>query len=385
MWSVSIVFRQLWKSQAVNRSRLYSTSTRCGTKFKYKERVDIPAQTTALLAGRKWLPGALSAGSKYPTYVASPRDNFPALYTVNSPSTGSTPIGDFAKDAREIIEGDLHIYGAILFRGLPLQGGDDFSMFVRSMDYSLIGYEGGTAVRHKVAADVLTASNDPPEYSIEPHNEMAYSDHYPMKVFFFCDVAALPGHGGESVITDVREVVKKLDPEVVDKARKLGIRYCRHLPTRTPGGYTSWQEGFFTEDRADVEKYMVEHKRAYRWESDGALTYWYNLPAFVTHPKTGEDVWFNQYHSHHATYFKDHPLWAHLDIPDDRYPFHCYYGDGSEVEEEVLQHIRDVLWEVSVGFQMKRGDLLALDNIYVQHSRLGFKGKRKLLVSLSMD
>ncbi|XP_070569219.1 dapdiamide synthesis protein DdaC-like isoform X1 [Ptychodera flava] len=383
---VSVVFRNVWiPSRMVYFSRCYSTSSRDNTRFKYTSRVDIPPQTTALLAGRRWLPGALRPGSKFPDYIASPGDNFPALYSVKLSATSSTSISDFAKDAREIIERELHIHGALLFRGLPLQSGDDFSKFMQGMGYTLTEYEGGFAVRNEVFQDVLTASDDSPEYTIEPHSEMSYLEHYPAKIFFFCDVPPLPDHGGESVITDGRKILPKLDPGLVDKVRRVGVRYCRHHPTAKPGAYLPWQQVFFTEDKADVDKYMNEHGRAYRWEPDGALTYWYNLPAFITHPKTGQEVWFNHLNGHHASYLKDHPLWVDVNIPDEKYPIHTYYGDGSDVEEEVLQHIREVLWEESVGFQMQRGDVIALDNVLALHARLGFKGNRRLLASLSLD
>ncbi|XP_070568319.1 dapdiamide synthesis protein DdaC-like isoform X3 [Ptychodera flava] len=355
MWLFSVSFRNvLTPSRMVNFSRCSSTISRHTTKFKYSPRIDIPPQTTAPLVGRKWLPGALRTGSKFPDYISRPSDNFPALYSVKPSARRLTLISDFAKDARDIIERELHVHGALLFRGLPLLNGDDFSRFMQGMEYSLIGYEGGFAPRHKVSQDVLTASDDPSEYSIEPHNEMSFLERYPLKIFFFCDVPPLPDHGGESVITDGRKILPNLDPELIDKLRRLGVRYHRHLPTRKPGENLTWQQIFFTDDKADVDKYMDENGRAYRWEPDGALSYWHNRPAFITHPKTGQEVWFNQLSGHHATYYKDHPLWADLDISDDKYPSHAYYGDGSDVEEEVLQHVREVLWEASVGFQMQR-------------------------------
>ena len=70
------------------------------------------------------------------------------------------------------------------------------------------------------------------------------------------------------------------------------------------------------------------------------------------------------------------------DWPDEKLPFHTYYGDGSTIELEVVQHIRDVSWKAGVGFQMKKNEVIALDNQYVQHGRLSFEGERRLLASL---
>ena len=70
------------------------------------------------------------------------------------------------------------------------------------------------------------------------------------------------------------------------------------------------------------------------------------------------------------------------ELPDHLYPFHTYYGDGSEIEPDVLQHIRDVTWQSAVGFRWRNGDLLAMDNMAVQHGRISFTGPRKVLAFL---
>ncbi|XP_077977252.1 dapdiamide synthesis protein DdaC-like [Glandiceps talaboti] len=354
------------------------------TKYIYSRIVDdVTPKTKAVLAGREWLPGAKCDGKQLPEYLAGPRDNFPVVYKWQGSSQQN--VYDLAKQARQILDDKLSLYGAVLFRNSPLSNSSAFSEFMEGLGYTMTGYEGGTGIRHNVKKDVLTASDEPPNYSIELHNEMSYSPTYPKKLFFFCDMPAQPGQGGESVICDNRDVLPKLNPQLVDKVRKVGIKYLRYLPQQQPGGYTSWQKSFLTDDRAEVERMLQERGMNYQWEEGGALSIWQKLPAFTIHPKTGEEIWFNHLCAHHASYYKAHPFYAHLNTPDNRYPKHCYYGDGGDVEEETLQHIRNALWSVAVGFQMQRGDVIALDNISVRHARLSFTGERRLLVSLTRD
>ena len=71
------------------------------------------------------------------------------------------------------------------------------------------------------------------------------------------------------------------------------------------------------------------------------------------------------------------------EIPDHEQPSHTCYGDGSDIEPAVLQHILATTWTCAVGFKWKKGDLLVLDNLAVQHGRLGFIGERKLLVYMT--
>ena len=134
----------------------------------------------------------------------------------------------------------------------------------------------------------------------------------------------------------------------------------------------------------DVESLAATKGYHITWEESGNLYLWQNRPAFIRHPLTGEKIWFNQAHNHRASNFKHMPGFP-LDVqtPDEKYPAHSYYGDGSEIEREVIQHIRATSWECAVGFQWRSGDLLVLDNLAVQHARIGFTGNRKILAYLT--
>ena len=130
---------------------------------------------------------------------------------------------------------------------------------------------------------------------------------------------------------------------------------------------------------------MKERGYDWEWQDDSSLCFWYTLPAFMKHPETGEDLWFNQCHSHHATYYKAHPDFIDLNMPDKKFPMHSTYGDSEKIEPEFLQQIRELGWKNAVGFQWNAGDVLVLDNWTVQHARLGFQGPRKLLCGLAVD
>lgn len=84
---------------------------------------------------------------------------------------------------------------------------------------------------------------------------------------------------------------------------------------------------------------------------------------------------------HNGSYYRLLPGFA--DIPDHKLPSHTYYGDGSEIEPAVLQHIVASEWSCAVGFKWRKGDLLVLDNLAVQHGRVGFKGDRQILVYMT--
>ena len=85
--------------------------------------------------------------------------------------------------------------------------------------------------------------------------------------------------------------------------------------------------------------------------------------------------------THNVSYYRLLPGYA--DIPDHKLPGNTYYGDGSEIEPAILQHIIASKWSCAVGFNWKKGDLLVLDNLACQHGRLGYKGDRKILVCMT--
>lgn len=74
-----------------------------------------------------------------------------------------------------------------------------------------------------------------------------------------------------------------------------------------------------------------------------------------------------------------------LNLPIDKYPYHTYYGDGSEIEPVVLENIRAVTWSCAVGFRWRTGDVLVIDNLAVQHARMAFTGQRKMLAVFSRN
>ncbi|XP_078682137.1 dapdiamide synthesis protein DdaC-like isoform X2 [Branchiostoma floridae x Branchiostoma belcheri] len=384
----------MWFKTGTHQIRLVRAAFRCrsfGSKPRAAEAAptlletaaDWSGQPPAPLRGRRFLVGSDSPG--VPEVLSPPGEGFPPVYV---PADGArfSP-EDWAVAARDVVRSVVDGgVGAALLRGLPLHTAKDFSRFFNNSGLRPMTYEGGAALRNNVTGHVDTASIEHPAISMETHNEMAYTHPYPEKILFFCLEPAQPGCGGESVMADVRQILRKLDPSVVAKFRSLGIRYHRHMPESSEAfhGYNTWKSIFRTDSRDDVERYMTSRGMTWCWGDDGALTWWYTRPAMTLYK--GEWLWFNQANVLNADYFTSHPEYSSdRPAPAHLSPFHTYYGDGSDIEPEVLQHIRDVTWQVAVGFQMKRSDVLVLNNMYIQHGRLGYTGNRKLLVALAME
>ena len=70
-------------------------------------------------------------------------------------------------------------------------------------------------------------------------------------------------------------------------------------------------------------------------------------------------------------------------LSEEDLPNNTYYGDGSRIEPEALDHLRDVYREKTVSFPWHRGDILMLDDMLVAHGRSPYQGARKILVGMS--
>ena len=64
-------------------------------------------------------------------------------------------------------------------------------------------------------------------------------------------------------------------------------------------------------------------------------------------------------------------------------PYHTRYGDGEEIEDEVVDHIRTVIWQNAMSLVMNVGDVVVMENLLCKHSRVGYQGDRRILVHLA--
>jgi alpha-ketoglutarate-dependent taurine dioxygenase len=67
----------------------------------------------------------------------------------------------------------------------------------------------------------------------------------------------------------------------------------------------------------------------------------------------------------------------------DGLPRNVYFGDGTPIEDGLLDEIRAVLAAEQVVFPWRAGDVLMLDNMLVAHAREPFSGPRKVLVAMA--
>lgn len=285
----------------------------------------------------------------------------------------------WAGQKREWIQSQLIQHGAILFRNFVVHGITDFEQCVTTLSGGALEYRFRASPRTQVGANIYTATDYPADQSIFPHNEHAFSPVFPLQLFFYCVTPA--DHGGETPIGDTRQVHRNIDPDVKQRFVKKGIMYMRNYGD---GLGLPWPTVFQTEDRLEVEAYCKSVGIGVEWKSGNRLRTRQVGPAVMRHPRTQEPIWFNHGTFFHVTTLEPIIREALLtQFREEDLPQNTYYGDGTPIEPEVLEHLRSVYQAAMVLFPWQPGNVMLLDNMLALHGRAPFKGHRKILVAMA--
>jgi alpha-ketoglutarate-dependent taurine dioxygenase len=199
-----------------------------------------------------------------------------------------------------------------------------------------------------------------------------------MKIWFFCVQPAQ--QGGETPIVDCRKIYQMLDPKLRQKFAEKQIMYVRNY---TEGLDVSWQDFFKTEEKSVVEKYCRQAGIKFEWKPGNNLRTSKIRPAIAKHPKTGEMVFFNQLPLHHISCLDSETRASLLSVfKEENLPRNVYYGDGTPIEDSVMQEIQAIYAEAAISFPWQTGDIIMLDNMLAAHSRNPFTGPRKIVVAM---
>lgn len=301
------------------------------------------------------------------------------LPLVLEPAVGNVELAAWAQKNREMIEERLLERGAILFRGFGVNSAEQFERFAQAVSSELLEYQERAAPRTKMAGNVYTSTEFPPDQIIPLHHEMSYSHNWPSKVLFYCEQPAL--EGGSTPIAPDREVFRRLNPEIKERFMRKKVMYVRNYGE---GVDLSWEEAFQTNDRAAVEEYCRQARTEFEWKDNNRLRTRQIRQAVAVHPRTGETVWFNHAHMFHMSSLEPSFRASLLEVfSEDELPRNAFYGDGTAIEESVLDEIRATYREAAVSFPWQQGDVLLVDNFLVSHGRESYVGPRKILVVLT--
>lgn len=308
---------------------------------------------------------ALRVGNKLPLLVHALR---PGLV-----------LAEWIRHNRDDVEFYLADHGGILFRGFDFSDPKAFERVVDSVSTEALDYIYRSTPRTSLGNKIYTATEYPPKQKIPLHNESAYQRDWPMRLLFYCVQPA--AQGGETVIADMYKVTGKIDPGIRETFVDKGVMYVRNYGS---GLDLSWQTVFQTESKTEVESYCRTHEIIFEWKPDDCLRTQQVCHVMAHHPETGDYLWFNQAHLFHISSLEPKPRAAMLAVfREEDLPRNSCYGDGSPLEEGMLEQIREAFRSETISFPWQAGDVLLIDNMLVAHGRNSFQGSRKVLVAMT--
>ncbi|WP_018791296.1 TauD/TfdA family dioxygenase [Salinispora arenicola] len=300
------------------------------------------------------------------------------------PVLGAPPLGDLASaedwlaERRDAIRGELLRHGHLMIRGLPVATPADFAAVRDILLAERAAYKEKATPRSSFGDDVFSSTDLPPAQPIKLHNENSYTLDFPGVLLFGCLKA--PAEGGATTVADVREVLATVPADLAGRFDEVGWLLNRSYHT-TAG--LPWTTSFGTDDRAVVERYCADNLVGCHWVGEADLRTSQRRSAIVTHPVTGDRVWFN-----HAAFWS---RWS-LDVEiqevlvdtygDDALPFDTAFGDGEPLGEEQVRSLNEAYDGAIRRESWQPGDLMLVDNILSAHGRDAFRGGRSILVAM---
>jgi alpha-ketoglutarate-dependent taurine dioxygenase len=299
------------------------------------------------------------------------------LVWIAEPAGPAPALTSWWRSHRHELDVLLRRVGGLLFRGFDVHGGDAFAEFAAE---ALIptAYVYRSTPRTALGERVYTATEYPAARTIPLHCENAYQDVWPRALLFYCERAA--ASGGETPLADVAEITGRLPAEIKAAFATRGVKYVRNY---RDGLDLPWQTVFGTDDRGEVEAYCRSHGISWAWIGSDRLKTEQVCPAMVRHPVTGDQLWFNQAHLFHVSSLDGATRSALTRMyAEDELPRNACFGDGSAIEPEMLDCIREVYAGSARSFPWKQADTLLVDNLAVAHGRNPFRGERRVLVAM---
>jgi hypothetical protein len=325
-----------------------------------------------------------------------------------SPVDSSVPLSKLVSSIQNLtstgtIRNLLTKHGAIYFKDLNLKDASEFSQFAYAFGWTPHEDIGNPVRRTVLAKNVATANEGPNTQPVYPHNEFGLSPHYPAYVFFYCISA--PETGGETPINNsivLYHRLKERHPEFIKEIEERGVKYqlffvnTSRTQTESPGNSVlqAYGQHVLESDDTNTARTKIEKEirrlptAEWKWENQsnenelGDLRIWQRLPAVRKHPITGEKAFFNNAVSRFLNAIDGGTLESPHLSNEGKYQPPAFYGDGGLIPRRYFESAVEIIKETRALVTWKKGDVVLLDNLAVQHAREPWTGDRKLLASL---
>src|SRR5262249_26284191 len=100
-----------------------------------------------------------------------------------------------------------------------------------------------------------------------------------------------------------------------------------------------------------------------------------------------EQVWFNYAHGFHISRMDDGIREALSTSPEDSdeqlWPNNVFWGDGTEIDSEIIDIANEIVARHAVQFDWQPGDTLIVDHMLCGQGRRPYSGPRRILLKMA--
>ncbi|GAA3601406.1 TauD/TfdA family dioxygenase [Kineosporia mesophila] len=280
--------------------------------------------------------------------------------------------------AAPALRSGLDEHGSLYLRGLPVATTQDFARVRDVLLHERAQYQEKATPRSSFGNDVFSSTDLPAAQPIRLHNENSYTMNFP-GILLFCALVP-PAVGGATPVADCRAVLRNLPEDLAGRFRAQGWRLNR---TYNENISLNWETAFSTSSRQEVERYCASNHISWVWREDGTLSTSQQRSAVITHPRTGEESWFN-----HVAFWNEHALDPDVhEVLVDEFgpsglPFNTTFGDGTPLSAADFAALDAAYRAAFTRETWQLGDILVVDNILAAHGREPFEGERRIAVAM---
>lgn len=241
------------------------------------------------------------------------------------------------------IKGRFKEYGAILFRGFPL----DIERFAKFSDQFCNKYVSNESPGREILSPdgrVQTVNLGDKHFPLHP--EMSREPWQPDIAFFACKTAAKIG--GETTVCDGVEAVKAFPSDLVAHLKENTLAH--EMPTTM-----QWCADFLGKDKLQLTELIELSDDVVQFSvKNGSLVRTYFRP--MLHKPMFSNEWA----------YGSFLVFARRNLYTRHFPT---YADGSEVPDKIVEQIESITNSLARGHSWQTNDLLMLDNTRFIHGR----------------
>ncbi|MDP5137954.1 TauD/TfdA family dioxygenase [Rheinheimera baltica] len=275
------------------------------------------------------------------------------------------------------IDNKLTLHGAILLKNINVSSSTMFEEIVRIFAKKLYNKNGEHEAFNR-SGTVQTPVSYPKDMNLEPHCENTFHFSFPSKIYFSCQIAAL--EGGATTVYDTRKYFQLLPNKIKERFMEKKVMYVRCY---IDGFGLSYGKTLGVSTKKEAENYCHLNALSYEWLGNILKTRAIR-PAAISHPESGEICFISQINHWHQSRLEPEvrkSLRENYDV--ELMPRDLLYGDGSIIEDSIIQEMSEIYKQIEVSNKWQKGDFMLIDNILSAHGRQKYTGEREILVSLS--